>query len=153
MSVFIDEGNFDFVGKNIPANIAALIMVRAGFGVCTGECVPCTTTVTEDIMTSTLDPDNDNAGEETPPVAPGHDIESLGPGDSSDSGSDTLGAKRHEFDRDTELDNHALELGADEERSDTDRSGTGERASADGDETLRPDDDVLPDRIEGPEDI
>ncbi|WP_310631173.1 chemotaxis protein [Paraburkholderia sp.] len=108
-------------------------------------------------MTSTLDPDNDNdnddAGDTAQPAAPGHDIESLGPGDSSDSGSDTLGAKRHEFDRDTELDNHALEAGEEEEHSDTDRSGTGERAAADGDETLRPDDDILPDRIEGPEDL
>ena len=32
----------------------------------------------------------------------------LGPSDSSDSGSDVAGAKRHEFDVDSELDNHAL---------------------------------------------
>lgn len=95
---------------------------------------------------STLDPDN----ESTPPgTPPGHDNEALGPGDSSDTGSDTAGAKRHDFDRDTELDEHALESGKDEAESDTDSAGTGERAAADGDENLRPDSDVLPDRIEG----
>ncbi len=93
---------------------------------------------------STLDPDNDLPQ----PNAPGHDTASLGPGDSSDSGSDTAGARRHEFDRDSELDNHALETGAAASAADTDRSGTGERASADGDETLRPDGDVLPDEID-----
>ncbi len=35
----------------------------------------------------------------------------LGPSDSSDSGSDVAGEKRHEFDVETELDNHALETG------------------------------------------
>lgn len=93
---------------------------------------------------STLDPDNDLPQ----PDVPGRDTGALGPGDSSDSGSDVAGAKRHEFDRDTELDNHALETGETEERSDSDRAGTGERASADGDETLSPDADVLPDRVE-----
>lgn len=93
---------------------------------------------------STLDPDNDLPQ----PDAPGRDTGALGPGDSSDSGSDIAGAKRHEFDRDTELDNHALETGDAEAQSDTDRAGTGERASADGDETLSPDADVLPDRID-----
>lgn len=96
-------------------------------------------------MTSTLDPDNDDIA---PANSPGHDVDSLGPGDSSDSGSDTRGAKRHDFDRDSELDNHALEEGVDEAMSDTDRSGTGERAAADGDGSLEPDRDVLPDRIE-----
>jgi hypothetical protein len=97
----------------------------------------------EDNM-STLDPDNDLPQ----PGVPGTDTGALGPGDSSDSGSDIAGAKRHDFDRDTELDNHALETGEIEESSDTDRTGTGERASADGDETLTPDADVLPDRID-----
>jgi hypothetical protein len=71
----------------------------------------------------------------------------LGPSDSSDSGSDVAGAKRHEFDVDTELDNHALEAGEAELASDTDRAGTGERAAADGDSTLEPDSDIEPDRI------
>ena len=93
---------------------------------------------------STLDPDNDLPQ----PDSPGRDTGALGPGDSSDTGSDIAGAKRHEFDRDTELDNHALETGETEQRSDSDRAGTGERASADGDETLEPDADVLPDRVD-----
>ncbi|MFB9126409.1 chemotaxis protein [Paraburkholderia dipogonis] len=74
----------------------------------------------------------------------------LGPSDSSDSGSDVAGAKRHEFDVDTELDNHALETGDTELGSDTDRAGTGERAAADGDSTLVPDADIEPDRVIDP---
>ncbi len=95
-------------------------------------------------MSSTLDPDNDLPQ----PDVPGRDTGALGPSDSSDSGSDVAGAKRHDFDRDTELDNHALETGVEEAESDTDRAGTGERAAADGDENLRPDEDIQPDRID-----
>ena len=74
----------------------------------------------------------------------------LGPSDSSDSGSDTAGARRHVFDVDSELDNHALETGDAELGSDTDRHGTGERASADGDANLLADADIEPDRVDGP---
>ena len=57
---------------------------------------------------STLNPDD----EQRPEVRQtGHDNASLGPSDSSDSGSDVAGAKRHAFDVDDELDNHALETG------------------------------------------
>jgi len=95
---------------------------------------------------STLNPDD----EQKPVVRQtGHDNASLGPSDSSDSGSDVAGAKRHEFDVDTELDNHALEAGEAELASDTDRAGTGERASADGDSTLEENEDIDVDRIEG----
>jgi hypothetical protein len=100
-------------------------------------------------MSSTLNPDNDDQQ----PEVPGRSTGALGPGDSSDSGSDIAGAKRHDFDRDTDLDNHALEAGEEELASDTDRSGTGERAAADGDETLRPDEDILPDRIDDDSDV
>ena len=60
----------------------------------------------------------------------GRSAELLGPSDSSDSGSDSIG-----------------ELGADQLASDSDRNGTGERASAD------PQDcgsglDILPDHID-----
>jgi hypothetical protein len=93
---------------------------------------------------STLNPDD----EQRPVVKPtGHDNASLGPSDSSDSGSDVAGAKRHEFDVDSELDNHALETGDAELASDTDRAGTGERASADGDSTLEQDEDIDVDRV------
>lgn len=95
-------------------------------------------------MSSTLNPDEE----------PQHVVKetsgttgALGPSDSSDSGSDVAGAKRHVFDVDSELDNHALETGDAELGSDTDRSGTGERAAADGDSTLTPDSDIEPDRI------
>ena len=74
----------------------------------------------------------------------------LGPSDSSDSGSDVAGEKRHEFDVDSELDNHALETGDTDLGSDTDRAGTGERAAADGDSTLVYDADIEPDRIDDP---
>ncbi len=57
----------------------------------------------------------------------GKDTQSLGPGDSSDTGSDTLGAYSDE-----------------ELASDSDAAGTGERAGVIGDE--RPDADILPDR-------
>src|SRR5262249_54490093 len=70
--------------------------------------------------------------------------------DSSDSGSDVAGAKRHDFDRDSELDNHALETGDSELASDTDRAGTGERAAADGDSTLDENSDIDVDRIDDP---
>ncbi|CAH2802487.1 MAG: FIG00458853: hypothetical protein [uncultured Paraburkholderia sp.] len=98
-------------------------------------------------MSSTLNPDEE----------PQHIVKetsgttgALGPSDSSDSGSDVAGAKRHEFDVDTELDNHALETGDSELGSDTDRAGTGERAAADGDSTLTADADVEPDQVIDP---
>lgn len=97
---------------------------------------------------STLDPDN--FPPESNPEPSGRETGALGPSDSSDSGSDIAGAKRHEFDRDTELDEHALETGDAELASDTDRAGTGERSSADGDSTLIDDADIEPDRIDHP---
>ncbi len=95
-------------------------------------------------MSSTLNPDEEpqQVVKETAGTTG-----ALGPSDSSDSGSDIAGAKRHEFDVDSELDNHALETGDTELGSDTDRSGTGERAAADGDSTLVEDADIEPDRI------
>ncbi|MEM5385840.1 chemotaxis protein [Paraburkholderia phymatum] len=95
---------------------------------------------------STLNPDDEGR-----PVArqTGHDNASLGPSDSSDSGSDVTGAKRHDFDKENELDNHALETGEAELASDSDRAGTGERASADGDSTLEQNEDIDVDRVIG----
>ena len=69
-------------------------------------------------------------GERAPLHASGRGADLLGPSDSSDSGSDSLG-----------------ELGPDQMDSDTDRYGTGERASADLDESgsgL----DILPDHVD-----
>jgi hypothetical protein len=98
-------------------------------------------------MTSTLDPN-----EEEPHIVKetANTTGTLGPSDSSDSGSDVAGAKRHDFDRDTELDNHALETGDSELASDTDRAGTGERAAADGDSTLDENRDIDVDRVDDP---
>jgi hypothetical protein len=97
---------------------------------------------------STLDPDN--FPPDGNPEPSGRETGALGPSDSSDSGSDIAGAKRHEFDKDTELDQHALETGDAELASDTDRAGTGERSAADGDSTLIDDADIEPDRIDTP---
>jgi hypothetical protein len=103
----------------------------------------------EIVMSSTLNPDEEPQNVVKPTAGTTGE---LGPSDSSDSGSDIAGAKRHEFDVDTELDNHALETGEAELGSDTDRAGTGERAAADGDSTLEADRDIEPDRIIGPAD-
>lgn len=99
-------------------------------------------------MSSTLNPDEEPR--QTVKQTSGT-TGALGPSDSSDSGSDVAGAKRHEFDVETELDNHALETGDAELGSDTDRSGTGERASADGDSTLEVDHDIDVDHVVDPQ--
>jgi hypothetical protein len=74
---------------------------------------------------STLDPDN-RAVNERPHAPPGHDARSLGPSDSSDSGSDLAGVS--------------------ETDADTDRYGTGEGPTA-RKSPARPERDVGPDRI------
>jgi hypothetical protein len=98
-------------------------------------------------MSSTLNPDDEEPAIVKPTA---HTTGALGPSDSSDSGSDMAGAKRHEFDRDSELDNHALETGEEELGSDSDRAGTGERAAADGDSTLDLNRDIDVDRVIDP---
>lgn len=99
-------------------------------------------------MSSTLNPDDEPHGEAQQIHETASTTGALGPSDSSDSGSDVAGAKRHVFDIDSELDNHALETGDAELGSDTDRHGTGERAAADGDANLSPDADIEPDRVD-----
>ncbi|WP_186229435.1 chemotaxis protein [Burkholderia gladioli] len=95
-------------------------------------------------MNSTLNPDNEPLDpDDGRPVA-----DTLGPSDSSDSGSDTRGAKRRPFDIDSELDAHALERGEAAGAAGTDRAGTGERASADGDAGLVDNEDIEPDRTD-----
>ena len=97
-------------------------------------------------MNSTLNPDNEPSGPDDDNASRGRD--GAHPSDSSDSGSDTAGARRHPFDVDSPLDDHALERGDASLDSDTDRAGTGERASADGDSTLDEGMDIKPDRTE-----
>lgn len=77
----------------------------------------------------------------------GHGTDALGPSDSSDTGSDVRGARSVATERDSELDEHALEQGPDALHSDTDRAGTGERASAEGDGNFEPGADILPDDV------
>ena len=78
--------------------------------------------------------DSTLAREATIPTPPkGHDTASLGPSDSSDTGSDIAGALGHPLD-DAEL------------AGDSDRNGTGERAGA-GDGTSPPTDALL--HVEG----
>ena len=92
---------------------------------------------------STLDPDEEGGVE----VGNGHRTGALGPSDSSDSGSDVQGEKRYPGDIEDELDAHAVGQSAAELNSDTDRYGTGEMASADGDNNLELDADILPDGV------
>jgi hypothetical protein len=79
---------------------------------------------------STLDPDN-VPFERKRKTPMGHDVRSLGPSDSSDTGADMAGAG---------------------DADDTsDRSGTGERMSADEEQPIRPGADIDTDRVVGPD--
>jgi hypothetical protein len=83
-------------------------------------------------------------GERAPQQAPGRDAETLGPSDSSDSGSDIHGATRMKTEPE-----EGLEAGGATpvvEDSDTDAAGTGERAEA-VPEGARDGADIAPDRI------
>ncbi|WP_219218368.1 hypothetical protein [Variovorax boronicumulans] len=81
----------------------------------------------------------------THPVQPDDDTRLLGPSDSSDSGSDTLGQRADLAPPEDSLTGTTLEP----LEGGSDSAGTGERADAEGD--LPPDGaDILPDRIIGP---
>src|ERR1700709_402623 len=88
-----------------------------------------------DMSGSTLDPDEEGGVE----IGKGHGTGALGPSDSSDSGSDVQGEKRYPVDIEDDLDQHAVGQSKAELDSDTDRYGTGETASADGDNNLQAD--------------
>ena len=91
-------------------------------------------------MSSTLDPENIA---NRPPIPPkGHDVRTLGPSDSSDSGSDmaTSGSE----DGDLLEAERGGDIGRDD---DSDRYGTGENLSADHEEGLRVAGDIEIDRI------
>ena len=82
-------------------------------------------------------------GERAPTQAPGRDVESLGPSDRSDSGSDVQG----ELDLypDSDLENHlSITPGR---GSDSDAAGTGERGAALPESDVREGDDILPDQV------
>jgi len=110
-------------------------------------------------MSSTLDPNN--AGEEIQRLPLGHDVKSLGPSDSSDSGSDMTGPGLLDedgigLDRGTNGDTEAGHcdranpgasignLGMD---GNSDRYGTGEHLTAGKDPDVRVDGDIGFDRI------
>jgi hypothetical protein len=111
---------------------------------------------------STLDPDNLPL-QRPPPRARGHDVRSLGPSDSSDSGSDMVGPGLLDsdtlgLDRGTNEDSeagHADEIGAGADIGDrdmdenSDRSGTGERMAAGREPNVEPGSDIGFDRIVG----
>jgi hypothetical protein len=98
------------------------------------------------------------------PRAPGHDVRSLGPSDSSDTGADMIGPglvddDALDLDRGTSEDSEGGHLKPHGDGSfaqlalddNSDRGGTGERATAGKEEDIRPDNDIAPDRIVGAE--
>lgn len=115
-------------------------------------------------MASTLDPDNFPV-QRRRGNAPGHDVKSLGPSDTSDSGSDLAGPGLTDedvlnLDRGTNQDSEAGQehstdsgpsigdLGMD---SDSDSVGTGEHVTAGKEPNIKIDGDREFDRIVGPE--
>jgi hypothetical protein len=116
-------------------------------------------------MASTLDPDQFPLDDKRRPSTPGHDVKSLGPSDSSDSGSDLAGPGVTEVDllnldrgtnQDTETGRQNSadsgpsigDLGMD---SDSDRFGTGEHLTAGKEPGIRTNADRGFDRVVGPE--
>lgn len=112
------------------------------------------------MATSTLDPDN--IPEPDRQLAKGHDTDSLGPSDLSDTGSDVQGGLRWAGEMDIGLDKGTNEdpdtgrndmtagpdLGDTGLDSDTDSSGTGERAAAGRDSDIEAGADIDVDRID-----
>lgn len=100
-------------------------------------------------------------GQRAPRRPPGTGTDVLGPSDSSDTGSDIQGAVGAVETEGTGLDaddiRRAPGAGADigdaNLDSDTDRSGTGERAEAGRDTLTRDAPDIAPDRVEGAGDV
>ena len=114
---------------------------------------------------STLDPDNMPDRDRQRRLPKGHDTRSLGPSDSSDSGSDMAGPGLIDddalaFDRGTNEDPEAgrddiadsgASIGDDGMDGDSDRFGTGERRAAGKEPSIPVDSDLGADRIVGAE--
>lgn len=114
-------------------------------------------------MSSTLDPDNAAPDRRAGNPAPGHDTRSLGPSDSSDSGSDMAGPGLIDddalgLDRGTNTDTEAgrddvadagASIGDLDMDSDSDRYGTGERMTAGKEPATRANADRDTDRVVG----
>ena len=111
-----------------------------------------------------LDPDKVSDPDRVLPPK-GHDVRSLGPSDSSDSGSDMLGPGLVDddllgLDRGTNEDSEGGHLSARDAGAsvgdldadeNSDRSGTGEHTAAGKEPDIREGGDIAPDRIVGPE--
>lgn len=90
-------------------------------------------------------------GEQAPTHAKGHDTDTLGPSDSSDSGSDVQGERSMPTAPDQPDEYGALPVDG---SSDSDALGTGERGSATGRDDRLANADILPDQIvRGPQAI
>ena len=114
---------------------------------------------------STLDPENYPSDRTPSDLPPGHDTRSLGPSDSSDSGSDMAGPGLIDddalpLDRGTNEDQEAgradtanagASVGDDDMEDNSDRFGTGERRAAGKEPSVRAGRDVGIDRIIGEE--
>jgi len=112
---------------------------------------------------STLDPDQFPGADEAQKLPKGHDTRSLGPSDSSDSGSDMAGPgliddEALPLDRGTNEDQEAgrddiadagASVGDDYMDDNSDRYGTGERRTAGKEPSVRADNDVDFDRVVG----
>jgi hypothetical protein len=112
---------------------------------------------------SSLDPDNFPSADRNQNLPKGHDTRSLGPGDSSDSGSDMAGPgliddEALPLDRGTNEDQEAgrddiadagASIGDDHMDGNSDRYGTGERRAAGKEPSVRADNDLEIDRVIG----
>lgn len=97
-----------------------------------------------------------NGGDEVQEQAGGFDQASLGPSDTSDSGSDVAGMPDQTAGDDMpfgdgplDLDRTSTTRGPVSPGSDTDSTGTGERSGVEPDTAIREGSDVAPDRIVG----
>ena len=114
---------------------------------------------------SSLDPENYPATNQPPSGPIGHDTKTLGPSDSSDSGSDMAGPGLVDddalpLDRGTNEDqesgvhnsaNAGPSVGDSNMEDNSDRFGTGERRAAGKEPSARPDGDIRTDRTIGPD--
>jgi hypothetical protein len=114
------------------------------------------------MVSSSLDPENLIRGQRDCSLGRGHGTRSLGPSDTSDSGSDLVGAPgyaqqkgrnlktgtKFDPDKSTARNTAGPDVGDDDLDSDTDSGGTGERATASADAYIIDGADIDADRIE-----
>ena len=99
------------------------------------------------MATSPLDPSHlSNRADRS--VSRGHGTRALGPSDSSDSGSDLVGAPGSAEEEGAVEGTAGPDVGDADLDSDSDRAGTGERAAAGRDPAAREGADIEPDRVD-----